>query len=409
MRRISPLSTSLATETLIPKQVARILQDRLAFASFKTKHGWENLDWDAVQRQPKVAYVLKRKRSASSDCTILDLSSSDESDDHRLGLLSSPIPNQLLSNGRDGSQISPSCRKRPIRMANLQNPTSGNGRRKRARPNSMTGPRIKASRKENTRQLSQSSPVYHRKHAQFPVSHGRNLSFISDAATILDEQSSPPLDHAAISSDDNIEEMPAHPFQARSSQIHPTLPRTPPPTRARSTRFHREHAQSSTTRELKTGEDAANALLYLATSPSPAYPPIRATGESPMRARHVPPATPPSRNPALPSSMMTTPIGASFMANFGVPATPVQNFNLADFVNITPSPAQVPWVPRTPNTAKSSGRVKTPLAAKEARRTLNFDALVPPAGSPNLSSPRGTGTGRQVTGLGMELGGEIVS
>lgn len=107
--------------------------------------------------------------------------------------------------------------------------------------------------------------------------------------------------------------------------------------------------------------------------------------------------------------MMTTPIGASFMAHFGVPATPIQNFNLSDFVNITPSPAQVPWVPRTPNTAKSPSRVKSSFAVKETRRKLNFEALQPPSGSPNLTSPRGSGNGRQVTGLGMELGGELVS
>ncbi|KAI9788202.1 MAG: hypothetical protein M1816_007054 [Peltula sp. TS41687] len=393
-------SEDLAKKILYRSEVGkatRILQDRLAFASFKTKHGWENLDWDSVRRQPKVAYELKRKRSGSSDRTILDLSSSDGSEDELL---------------LDRAQISPSCRKRPIKMANFPNSTAGIDRRKRARTTLMAAPRNQPSKREGTRQLSQSSPVYHRKHAQYPVSHGRNLSFLSDGATIPDEQSPPPLDDpTAISSDENIEGLPTHSFPARSSQVYPTLPRTPPPTRARSTRFsHLEYPQASTSRDLKTGEDAANALLYLATSPSPAYPPIRATGESPMRARHVPPATPPSRNPVLPSSMMTTPIGASFMANFGVPATPVQNFNLADFVHITPSPAQVPWVPRTPNTtARSPGRVKTSLAAKETRRRLNFEASVPPVGSSNLSSPRGTGNGRQVTGLGMELGGELVS
>ena len=83
------------------------------------------------------------------------------------------------------------------------------------------------------------------------------------------------------------------------------------------------------------------------------------------------------------------------MAGFN---TPGQQFNFADFVNVTPSPAQGAFGSRTP------GLAKTPLAAKEARRRLNFDPLVPPGGSPNMG-----GTGRKDTGLGMELGGELVS
>jgi hypothetical protein len=87
------------------------------------------------------------------------------------------------------------------------------------------------------------------------------------------------------------------------------------------------------------------------------------------------------------------------MAGFN---TPGQQFNFADFVNITPSPAQGAFGNRTP------GLAKTPLAAKEARRRLNFDNLVPPGGSPNL---RNIGRGSMIkdSGLGMELGGELVS
>ena len=82
--------------------------------------------------------------------------------------------------------------------------------------------------------------------------------------------------------------------------------------------------------------------------------------------------------------------------------TPGQQFNFADFVNITPSPAQGAFGSRTP------GLAKTPLAAKEARRRLNFDNLVPPGGSPNLSNI-GRRSMSKDSGLGMELGGELVS
>ena len=53
---------------------------------------------------------------------------------------------------------------------------------------------------------------------------------------------------------------------------------------------------------------------------------------------------------------------------------------------------------------RTPGLAKTPLAAKEARRRLNFDSLLPPNGSPNLNHGN-----RKDAGLGMELGGELVS
>ena len=110
--------------------------------------------------------------------------------------------------------------------------------------------------------------------------------------------------------------------------------------------------------------------------------------------------------------MMTTPggSGAGFLA-FGT-ATPGMGFNFSDYLNVTPSPAQAAW--RTPGGPSA----KTPLAAREARRRINFDALLPPGASPSLSSAAGQGNAGGVTaaavvgeakGLGMELGGELVS
>jgi len=68
-------------------------------------------------------------------------------------------------------------------------------------------------------------------------------------------------------------------------------------------------------------------------------------------------------------------------------------FNFSDYLNVTPSPAQAAW--RTP------GLNRTPLAAREARKRLNFDRQ----GSPDLP----TAASSKVTGLGMELGGELIS
>jgi hypothetical protein len=110
-------------------------------------------------------------------------------------------------------------------------------------------------------------------------------------------------------------------------------------------------------------------------------------------------STPPQRNMALPSSMMTTPGGgAGLLSSFGNPQTPGQQFDFSDFVNITPSPGQRAW-PKTPG-AKTPGTVKTPHTL--ARRHLNYDGF---SASPNMrdhSNPKHTG-------LGMQLGGDLIS
>jgi hypothetical protein len=96
--------------------------------------------------------------------------------------------------------------------------------------------------------------------------------------------------------------------------------------------------------------------------------------------------------------MMSTPGGGPFQG-FGL-STPSANLNFAEFLNMSPSPAQVnvSWN-RTPIAAR------TPAAAREARRRLNFDTLLPPTGdSPRIGMKIG-----KVEGLGMDLGGELVS
>ena len=167
-----------------------------------------------------------------------------------------------------------------------------------------------------------------------------------------------------------------------TSNFHSSPPRTPPPTRSSGIRKRKGNAGA---------EEGADLLLYLATSPSPANP-----GAKP---RIFAPSTPPPTMHALPSSMMSTPGAGGFMAGFN---TPGQQFNFADFVNVTPSPAQHAFGNRTP------GLAKTPLAAKEARRKLNFDSLLPPNSSPNFSNINRVSTSKEA-GLKLDLGGELVS
>ena len=99
---------------------------------------------------------------------------------------------------------------------------------------------------------------------------------------------------------------------------------------------------------------------------------------------------------------MNTPGGGNGGGLFGM-NTPGQPFNFADFVNVTPSPAQLPWGGRTP------GMSKTPLAARAARRSLNFDALLPPGEeSPSLGHMDRSGMGKE-SGLALALGDELGS
>lgn len=158
-------------------------------------------------------------------------------------------------------------------------------------------------------------------------------------------------------------------MEPSSSIISSSPPRTPPPTR----------------RNLaNTKQAGADLLLYLANSP-----------RSPVvHVQHIssttkePPSTPPQQHAGLPSSFMHTP-GNLGLFN-GALQTP-GNFNLADFCNVTPSPAQAQF-----------NRYDTPVLGRtpcrSTRRSLNFDALVPPSPS---AQPRSS------QGLALQLGGEI--
>ncbi|KAJ6033552.1 hypothetical protein N7444_011323 [Penicillium canescens] len=175
-------------------------------------------------------------------------------------------------------------------------------------------------------------------------------------------------------SEERDPDLPLHSFQNMSSMVGSSPPRTPPPKHMRLSRNDRPHH-----------EDGADLLLYLANSPTPARI-ARGAGN-----QAFPPSTPPSQHAMLPG-MTPTPGGGGMFANIG---TPGQQFNFADFVNVTPSPAQPAWGGRTPGNPS-----RTPLTTKQARKRLNFDAIVPPS----TSDPR---MGGKETGLALQLGGEL--
>ena len=317
---------------------------------------------------------MKRKRPSSSvETSSNSSSSSSEPQMFSSGLASSPLTAPMFSDHVRGSANSKISRQR-----NIYQSTLGTKPQKRIRSHSMAPPPFETSRTswKSSHNLPESSPVYRRRESyhHFSRSQGPNLSFTSEVSTV---PGSPPFGHV---SDEEDTDLSTRSYRMGSSAYRSSPPRTPPPTRNRAARQRKGTA---------AGEEGADLLLYLATSPSPANPGAKGS-------RVFAPSTPPSNNQALPSSMMSTP----GMGGFG---TPGQQFNFADFVNVTPSPAQGAFLgSRTP------GLPKTPLAAIEARRRLNFDSLVPPSGSPNLSNI-GRGSIAKENGLGMELGGELVS
>jgi hypothetical protein len=157
-----------------------------------------------------------------------------------------------------------------------------------------------------------------------------------------------------------------------SSIISSSPPRTPPP----------NHQRLTTSKQ-----SGADLLLYLANSPSRS-PAVNVTHIS---SSSKPPSTPPSQHAHLPSSVMNTP--GNNLGLFNGALTPGQNFNLADFCNVTPSPAQAPWGGRTPGLAKTPSRL--------TRRSLNFDTLAPPTSDASRKPPTSHG-------LALQLGEELM-
>ena len=353
--------------------MARKLQDRLALARFKTQHGMSNESFRVVEA--RVGSSFKRKRPSSSLDSSSDTSSSiSEHQFFPSTLGSSPLSAPIFSDAIRAPESSQGFRKSSIFQPAFVHPESPLASRKRNRATTMAAPRIQTTRNswKTKHSLPESSPTYPHTRAHFPSSQEPSASFASGTSTI---PNSPNFDHR---SDDEDHDLPTHSFQP--SQVRPTSPRTPPPTRHRSNRQLKINGNG--------GEAAAEALMFLATSPSPANPGVKSIV--------YPPSTPPSKTAGLQQSFMSTP-GGFLTGGF---STPGQQFNFADFVNVTPSPAQGAFGSRTPGPV-----IKSPLATKEARRRLNFGNSLPLGGSPNVSR----GTISNGSGLGMELGGELVS
>ncbi|KHO01078.1 Transcription factor Nrm1/Whi5 [Metarhizium album ARSEF 1941] len=323
-------------------KIARRLQNRLALAQFKTKHGWEDLTLDSIE--PKLEEEMRRRRLCDGD--VLSDSSSSASDlpYPTKALMSSPLKAPIFSDAIGSSNGSSGHRKRTY-FASFDHTASSPSKRFRASPTahkSFSG----HSAWKDSHHLAQSSPIKPRRQQHFTTSGGPDVSFFQHRRMTA-ALTSP--NFAAPDDDDDL--LPAHSFNVNNVQSSP--PRTPPmQTRSLASKRSKENLDAD--HGGKTGEEGADLLLYLAASPSPAV--------KSNRGRMDRLSTPPPKNNKLdlPSSMMTTPGGGNLFPN-----TPGQGFDFADFVNITPSPAQKPW--RTPGPISA----RTPLSV--TRRRLTFE------------------------------------
>lgn len=336
-------------------QMTRALQDRLALANIKITHGWQHRSITSIE--PELEQEIKRKRTLSN----CDQFSTDSSVSGHYAFakrnVSSPFSGPIFSDDLPHSGSSHGSMKR-FKVDSLPRmPASSSHTRKSRRTLS------KAANWKSAYHLPQSSPSY-RTHSRLPTLENNYLSFASETPTFPDSSSA---------SEDDDQDIPIHSFQVTETHMASSPPCTPPPALSRSARLSAKSFNSPITLHKNPGKEGADLLLYLASSPSPAFHPDR----TPM----APPSTPPAKNTPLPSSMMGTPGG---MYGFG-PHTPGPTFNFADFVNVTPSPAQAAW-PKTPGTIKAS------VATMETRRQLKAD-----------SKPK------TIQGLGMELGGELMT
>ncbi|KAI1277836.1 hypothetical protein F5Y07DRAFT_361803 [Xylaria sp. FL0933] len=326
-------------------KIARRLQGRLALAQFKTKHGWEDLTLDTIE--PKVEEE-RRRRICDGDVLSDSSSSTSELPYPSRTLMSSPLKAPLFSDAITSSSGSSGHRKRTY-TATFDMPMSSPTKRFRSSPTlhkSFNHSNHHSWRKQH--QLIQSSPIKPRRQ-HFTTSNGPDVSFFQGTRRPSVDLTSPTF---GTSADDEDDLLPIHSFQVGQSP-----PRTPP-MRSRNANARRGRDAKGPSNE-KAGEEGADLLMYLATSPSPAM--------STSRTRMDPPSTPPPRKDlALPSSMMTTPGGGNLF-----PTTPGQTFDFSDFVNITPSPAQKPWKTPLAFSSVKTPTAKTPLSL--ARRRLTFD------------------------------------
>ncbi|KAF3763632.1 hypothetical protein M406DRAFT_48815 [Cryphonectria parasitica EP155] len=334
-------------------KMARRLQSRLALAQFKTKRGWEDLSLDVIEpkfeeelRQHKAA--IRRKRLADGE--ILSDSSSSASDlpYPTRALMSSPLKAPLFSDAIGSSNGSTGHRKRTYlsTFENDLNFSSSPAKRYRLSPTahkSFPGHHVSWSNSRNS--LVQSSPLKPRRQTHFKTSTGPDVSFFP-SSTRLDRSMTTP--NFAVPDEDDDDLLPSHSFQLSGTRS------SPPTTPVMGNRRLAPRNADKNGGRLESRDEGAELLLYMKSSPTPAG--------LPPRSQMEPPSTPPPKHLGFTPQAMATPN----LDNPLFPHTPGQAFNFADYLNMTPSPAQKTW-----KTPIGLGSAKTPRSV--ARRHLAFD------------------------------------
>ncbi|KAK9484723.1 hypothetical protein V1527DRAFT_468869 [Lipomyces starkeyi] len=442
-------------------RITRQLKNRLALASYKTKRGWENLDLDAIE--PRVAEEAARRRSSSVSGQIIASTAYSFSSPIKETSVSASLPPPLLLGASLPKLAPPSLSTLPGRKQGTTNRSAA--ARKRARTLShdhktavtnftpwKSGaqgdededhdmlnrfPDSSAHYGSAALRLSQSSPVYpgiaSSNMTRYPPSFDPNHHLLQPS---LPPPPLPPLQQLPNGSPLKVRHSRTHSQNGKvkqhrrkrssvasqastmsavssasttsmggSSLPHQSSPPRTPPRRTFSIADNDGKGGSNGNAVQsfpRTGEEGADLLMFLATSPSPAQrsafvtTPLHHNQSSVLNSSTLL-ATPPSNQRNSGGIPFGTPLlnGSTSAA----PQTPSQGFNFSDYVNniFTPSPAQVPWHNRTP--------IITP-----ARRRLSFDQLPASENSPTSVAAGGSGTtSASSNGYSvMEVGGSLL-
>ncbi|PHH60591.1 hypothetical protein CDD82_2260 [Ophiocordyceps australis] len=310
-------------------KMARQLKDRLALAQFKAQHGWEDLPFETIE--PRVQEEIKRKRMLDGDFISDTSSTASDPPYPTRALMSSPLKPPIFSDAVGSSNGSSGHRKRSW-TSYTNHPASSPSKRFCASPTAHRP----LSNHATWKGLTQSSPTKPRRMAHFTTSDGPDVSFSQNRRIMDDEESSG---------------LHLHSFPVKKRHASP--PRTPPMQTRHLSAFPRID-NANPPGGVKSGEEGADLLLFLASSPS-------SFADKGTRGRMEGPVTPTPKGTSkldLPSSMMNTPGGSNPFLN-----TPGPGYEISDFIHATPSPNQKAW--RTPTHAR------TPLSVN--RRRLTFE------------------------------------
>lgn len=269
-------------------KITRVLKDRLGIAQHKIERSWQNLSMNAVATKMAREAEDAARQQASTDSASSGLSGSSSSFDARTR--NHGLPSAQSANGQRDDFLVPDL---PNRSRPSDGGRSVHGAQSRASQTTMNG-HARHTNGSGTNRIS-------------PLKRYREETLDDESP----EPGSSPLKYHASSTSVNNYGLPSgRPVftNAHARAITPPLaPSTPPPG---------AQSQRRSQANFKDSEEGADLLLFLATSPSPARPKRTST-------RALEYSSPP---PMRGSSAVNTPVGAGF--------------NLSEFLNFTPSPAQ---------------------------------------------------------------------